>query len=115
MCAPIPHDPSTNEISALSKTGFSGSGKVHTGKSAVLWALPNSMLPLGGFTLFAYCHSLDLSSHPNSVPGSDGQPKRRDIRVVGISREYCSYLGLLGAVEGLWSASCPNPNTSIQS
>lgn len=75
MCAPIPHDPSTNEISALSKTQFSGSGKVHTGKSAVLWALPNSMLPLDGVTLFAYCHSPGLSSHPSPVPGSGGQPK----------------------------------------
>lgn len=57
------------------------------------------MLPLDGFALFVYCHSLDLSSHLSPVPGSGGQPKRRDIRVVGISREYCSYLGLRGAVE----------------
>lgn len=85
MCSHTTLTPSSNEISALSKTGFSGPGKIYTEKSVVLWASPNSMLTLYGFTLYASHYGPDLSSHPNPVTGRDGKPKRRDICIVSIA------------------------------
>lgn len=85
MCSHPTPTPSSNEISALSKTGFSGPGKIYTEKSVVLWASPNSMLTLYGFTLYASHYGPDLSSHPNPVTERGGKPKRRDICIVSIA------------------------------
>lgn len=82
VCSHPTPTPSSNEISALCKTG---PGKIHIAKSVALWASPNSMLPSYDFTMCASHHSPDLSSHLNPVTGRDGKPKRRDICIVGIA------------------------------
>lgn len=96
MCVPTRHSPSSNEISALSKTGFLGPGKVNTKKSVALWTLLNSATFLG-FYIVCILHGPDLSSLPSPVSGRGGQPRRVGIVLWVLHlRECCGYLRLLG-------------------